>query len=515
MENAGHAEVAGADFRLSQIIVPLIAIIAGLFMVVLDSTAMNVALSTLVKDFNTQLPTLQWVVTGYMLAQAAVIPLAGWLSDRYGAKNIFLISVVLFTIGSLLCATPNSASWLIAFRILQGLGGGFVMPVSMAYVFRLSPPNKVGAVMGMMGIPILFAPAIGPVLSGWLVEFHSWRWIFLINLPVGIFALIIGIMFLPKVARHDVGKVDWFGVILAPLAFASLSYGVNQGAESWSSNKTIIGLTVGVIALIAFVISALRVKNPLLELRVFRSVDFSIGIVIQWIAQFALFGAIFLLPQFLQQARGYEPFDTGLILFPQALASGLMMPIGGFLYDKIGARWLVVIGLGLVSGAIFQYSHVDMNTTGKDLILPLIMAGGGMGMMMMSLNTHLMSKAPRNLVSRVTSLTNAFQQIVNSLAVATLVTILSAKVSKDVTALKEAAAKAGDAAKADPAVMKQAMLQAGVHGFANTFQIMIYIAIGGAVLGLLLRRTKLQTDKTIGSNDAEKEAAQAVMMHGS
>jgi MFS family permease len=192
-----------------------------------------------------------------------------------------------------------------------------------------------------------------------------------------------------------------------------------------------------------------------------------------------------------------------------------MMPIGGFLYDKIGARWLVVIGLGLVSGAIFQYSHVDMNTTGKDLILPLIMAGGGMGMMMMSLNTHLMSKAPRNLVSRVTSLTNAFQQIVNSLAVATLVTILSAKVSKDVTALKEAAAKAGDAANADPAAMQQAKLQAGVHGFASTFQIMIYIAIGGAVLGLLLRRTKLQTDKTIGSKDTEKEAAQAAMMHGS
>ncbi|MDQ0921003.1 DHA2 family efflux MFS transporter permease subunit [Paenibacillus sp. V4I5] len=226
---SGQAE---PEFKITSILVPLIAIISGIFMVILDTTAMNVALSKLVVDFKTDLPTIQWTVTGYMLATAAVIPLAGWLSDRFGAKNVFLTSVVLFTIASVLCATPNSAEWLIVFRILQGLGGGFVMPVAMAYVFRLSPPNKIGQVMGMLGVPILLAPAIGPILSGWLVEYHSWHWIFLINLPVGIFSFIFGLWKLPAVARKKVAGFDLPGMILGPIAFASLSYGITQGAEA-------------------------------------------------------------------------------------------------------------------------------------------------------------------------------------------------------------------------------------------------------------------------------------------
>ncbi|GGD71956.1 DHA2 family efflux MFS transporter permease subunit [Paenibacillus nasutitermitis] len=495
---------AAEEFRLTSIMVPLLAIIAGVFMVILDSTAMNVALTKLAADFNTGLPTLQWTVTAYLLAQAAVIPLAGWLSDRYGAKTIFLTSVCLFTIGSVLCATPNKAEWLIVFRVLQGLGGGFVLPVAMAYVFRLSPPHKVGAVMGMMGVPILFAPAIGPTLSGWLVEYHSWRWIFLLNIPIGIICLLIGIKYLPKVTRNSVAGMDWIGMILGPLAFASLSYGVSEGAHSWTSDKTLTGLIVGGIALVAFIIVELKVRTPLLELRVFRSIDFSLGILVQWVGQFALYGAIFLMPQFLQQARGYGAFDTGLILIPQALASGLMMPLSGFLFDKIGVRWLVVAGLSLVSGAIYQYSLVDATTVGSDLILPLIMAGMGMGLMMMPLNTHLMSKAPRNLVSRVTALTNGLQMVINSLAVASLVTILTSKIKHNVSDL---AVSTADGAAVDPKLM----LEASINGYAGTFHIMIFIALFGAVLGLVLRRGSQQAVEAAASPG---DKAQAGIMHG-
>ncbi|BBH21359.1 MFS transporter [Paenibacillus baekrokdamisoli] len=494
-----------AEFRMTSIMVPLFAIIAGVFMVILDSTAMNVALSSLVKDFNSQLPTLQWTVTGYLLAQAAVIPLAGWLSDRYGAKNIFLMSVILFTIGSALCATPNTAEWLIVFRVLQGLGGGFVLPVAMAYIFRLSPPHKVGAIMGMMGVPILFAPAIGPSLAGWLVEYHSWRWIFLLNVPIGIICVLVGVKYLPKVARNAVAGMDWLGMLLGPLAFSALSYGVSEGAHSWSSGKTIGGLIIGGISLILFVIVELRVKTPLLELRVFKSIDFSLGIVVQWVAQFALYGAIFLMPQFLQQVRGFGAFDTGLTLIPQAVASGLMMPIAGLLYDRIGVRWLVVVGLTLVSGAIFQYSLVDATTVASDLILPLIMAGMGMGLMMMPLNTHLMSKAPRNLVSRVTSITNGLQMVINSLAVASLVTILTSRVKTHADELQKAAGSGGK-------VSKEVMLTAGVQGFDDTFRIMIFIALFGAILGLVLRRTKKQPLSLSAEDDSA--SASAGLMHG-
>ncbi|ANU26234.1 DHA2 family efflux MFS transporter permease subunit [Planococcus versutus] len=497
---------APEEFRITSIIVPLLAIISGVFMVVLNTTSMNVALSTLLKDLNTDFPTIQWTVTGYMLAQASVIPLAGWLSDRFGAKTVFLSSIALFTMASVLCALPNSAGWLIAFRIIQGLGGGCVIPVAMAYVYRLSPQHKVGTVMAMMGIPILFAPAIGPVLSGWLVEFYSWRWLFIINIPVGIIAILLGLKTLPKVERQTVTGIDLPGMILAPIAFAGLSYGVIEGANSWTSFQTLAGIIIGGIALLAFIIRELSTKTPLLDLRVFRSIDFSIGIVVQWIGQFALFGAIFLLPQFLQQARGFGAFDTGMILLPQAIASMIVMPIAGYLFDKFGVRWLVVIGLGLVSAATYQYAQVDITTVGKDLMVPLIMAGAGMGMMTMPMNTHLFNKAPRDLVSRVTSLTNSMQQVINSLSVATLVTILSARITFRTDELTAAAATGTTALT--PEAMQQSMAEVAANSFGDTFGIMVIVAIVGAVLGLFLRRDKpaVPETKTAAATLAEKEA---------
>lgn len=521
------------EFRITRILVPLIAIIAGVFMVVLDNTVMNVALPKLVTDFHTQLPTLQWTITAYTLAQATVIPLSGWLSDRFGAKWIFLTSTVLFTIGSVLCATPHSAGLLIFFRVLQGIGGGSVLPVGMAYVYKLSPPHRVGAVMGMMGIPVLFAPALGPVVAGWLVQYHSWRFIFLLNLPIGIICLIAGVRSLPASVKEKAASFDLWGTIFAPIAFAALSYGVSEGASSWTSAKALIGIIGGGFFLILFIIAELRAKTPLLELRVFRSVDFSLAIVVQWVGQFALFGALFLVPQFLQQARGYGAFDTGLILLPQALASGFLMPFGGVLFDKIGARWLVVIGLGLVSGAVFQLSHVSPTTVGHNLIIPLIMSGAGMGLMMMPLTTHLMNKAPRDLASRVTSLSSALQQVVNSLAVATLVTILTSRVKVHTTSVQESLAArgvhipvgigslTGAASKPSTAnmspqqlhllhIVSQRLIGAGVHGFDDTFHIMLFVAIVGALLGLLLRRDKKRSMVT----DNEQEQAPTGFIHG-
>jgi len=464
---------------------PLIAIIMGLFMVILDNTVVNVALPTLVKDFSTDLHSLQWVLTGYMLAQAAVIPLAGWLSDRFGAKRVFLTAVVMFTIGSALCATAQSATMLIIFRVLQGLGGGFVMPVSMAYIFRLSPPDKRGQVMGTLAIPILIAPALGPTLSGWLVQYADWRWIFLINIPVGILAVIMGLRRLPTVGRQEVAPLDLPGVILGPLAFAALSYGINEGSTSWTSSNTIGGLVVGALALATFVFVELRVKNPLLELRVFKSRDFNLAIIAQWTGQAALFGGIFLMPLFLQQVRGYSPFDTGKTLLAQALAASVFMPLGGRLFDKIGARPLVVTGLVLVTVSSYLLTRITVTTTSTDLILPLVMRGAGMGMMMMSLNTHLLNAAPRNLISRVTSLTNALQQVVSSLAIAGLATILTSRATVHRDAAIAALPKGVQPA---PGAMHQLALTAFANGFDDAFLVATIVAGIGAVLGLTLQR---------------------------
>jgi len=460
---------------MGAILAPLVAIIVGIFMVILDGTAVNVAIPKLQEDFGSSLSLIQWTVTGYALAQAAVIPLAGWLSDRFGAKRVFLISIALFTIGSGLCALADSAEMLILFRVLQGLGGGVVMPISMAFVYRIAPKDKVGAVMGMMGIPILLAPALGPVLAGALVDYVSWHWIFLLNLPIGVIAVLLGIRTLPNIERQSVAALDLLGIILAPLAFAALSYGVTQGGTSWTSTETITGIAVGAAALILFIFVELRRQNPLLELRVFRSGNFTRGIIVQWVSQFALFGSFFLVPLFLQQAHGYSAFKTGLIMLPQAIASGLFMPIGGRLSDRFGARPMVLSGMVLVVAAslLLAYMHADDSLI--MVMLPLALLGAGMGLFMMPLNTHLIQSAPQNLVGRVTSLTNAAQQVMSSLAIATLTTISGNKM-KDLLV---------EAQKPTPGI------EEWTSAFNYAFFILVFIAVAGLLLGIVLRKPKV------------------------
>jgi EmrB/QacA subfamily drug resistance transporter len=500
---------AGKDrgFSLRSILLPLITIIIGVFMVVLDSTAVNVAVPSLVRDLNDSLATVQWTITGYTLAQAAAIPLAGWLSDRFGAKRLFLTSIALFTLGSVLCATAQSSGMLITFRVLQGLGGGFVLPVGMAYVYRLAPPERVGMVMGLMGIPVLFAPAIGPVVAGWLVQYATWRWIFLLNLPIGFIGVLIGTRGLPVLQRQSVPILDLPGLVFAPLAFVALSYGITQGSSSWTSVNTLGGIAVGVLALLALIAVELRSANPLLELRVFRSVQFCLGIVAQWVTQFALFGALFLIPLFLQEVRGYGAFDTGLTLLPQALSAAVFMPIGGALFDRIGVRPLVLVGAGIEIVASLLLARVDVHTQGSDLVLPLVLFGAGLGLMLMPINTQLINTAPRSLVGKVTALTNATQQVVNSITIAGLTTILTSRpgyhlAMQQVAAIQTRAAQAARAAAAahhslppqGTFTLPTPIAALFSTAFRDTFHLMAAVAVVGALLGFTLRRVYAQQE---------------------
>ncbi|MEK3825065.1 MULTISPECIES: DHA2 family efflux MFS transporter permease subunit [Paenibacillus] len=461
------------EFSIRTIILPLLSIIVGMIMVILDSTVVNVAIPNLVQYFETDLKTIQWTVTGYTLALSAVIPLAGWLTDRFGAKRVFLFTIAMFTLGSVLCSIAQSPEQLILFRVIQGLGGGMVAPIGMAMVFRLAPPERRGSIMGMLGIPMLLAPALGPVLSGWFIESVSWHWIFLINLPIGIAAFILCVRFLPDTDRGLTPALDLLGMILAPIAFSMLAYGVSEGGTSWTSATTLTGVIVGGVALILFIIVELRQKNPLLELRVFTSSDFSRGIVLAWVAQVALFGSMILIPLYLQQIKGYTALETGLILLPQALASGISMPLGGRLFDKIGARPLAFVGLGIISGALFILSSITA-TTGLGLIITvLLMMGFGMGLSMMPLNTHVLNAAPRKLVARVTPLTAAAQQVVVSFAVAGLTGFLTSRVTSNTMGTE----------KAD-------IVNGLVSGFNDTFLLAACIALFGCVLSLILRKPK-------------------------
>jgi EmrB/QacA subfamily drug resistance transporter len=416
------------------VLVPLIAIILGTFMVILDNTVVNVALPTLGRVLGTDLGLLQWVITAYMLAQAAVIPLSGWLSDRFGAKRVYLTSIVLFTLGSALCGLAVNGQMLIATRVLQGLGGGMLMPIGMAVLYRLTPPERRGAIFGLFGIPVMVAPAMGPILSGYLLQYADWRFIFLINLPIGVMALLAGVRALPSIpAGRVTGALDSLGMVLGPLAFASFSFGVSQSTfAGWTAPSTLGGIAVGLVALALFVWRELSIGDPVLELRVFRHRDFTLGILTQWAAFGAMFGTFFLLPLFLQQVRGYGAFETGLYTLPIAIASAVFMQISGRVYDRVGPRVPVLLGMTLIGASMWMMSGIGGGTTGEDLRVPMILLGSGMGSMMMALNTHLLTVAPRDLVGRVTSLTSAMQNVIASLGIATFATILQARIPSHV-----------------------------------------------------------------------------------
>lgn len=471
---AAPGQEQGGAFSIKSIIGPVMAVVVGMIMVILDSTVINVAMPNLIDYFKSDVTVLQWSITAYMLALSAVIPLAGWMTDRFGAKQIFLISIVLFTLGSVLCALAQTPEQLIIYRIIQGLGGGMVSPIGMAIIFKLAPPDKQGTIMGVLGVPMMLAPAIGPTLSGFLVEYASWHWIFLINVPIGLIAVIVGIKYLPIFEQQAVPALDRWGMILAPITFATLAYAVSEGGQDWGSTQTIAGLSIGGAALILFIIVELRHKQPLLELRVFASSDFTRGIVISWLSAMAMFGSFLFVPMYLQLVKGFSPMESGMMSLPQVLMSGLFMPIGGKLFDKIGARWLAIVGLFAIGGGLFMLGGVTTATSAVFVMSALALIGAGMGISMMPVNTHILKSAPLRLVSRVTALTTAAQQVVVSFAIAGLSGYYASRVTSYMPAAQ------GDL----PTAMASA--------FGDTFVLGAYLAVVGAVLSLILRRPKLQ-----------------------
>ncbi|WP_438351974.1 DHA2 family efflux MFS transporter permease subunit [Paenibacillus sp. FA6] len=487
--NATTAPI-NTEFSIKAIIAPLMAVILGMIMVILDSTVINVAVPNLQHYFDASLKTIQWTITGYTLALAAVIPLAGWMTDKFGAKRIFLITITLFTLGSILCSLAQTSEQLIVFRIIQGIGGGMVAPIGMAMVFRLAPPDKRGTVMGMLGIPMLLAPAAGPILSGWLIDIASWHWIFLINVPIGIAAVIVGIKFLPKFESKKVPSLDILGMILAPIAFAMLAYGVNEGAADWTSPSTIRSLIIGGVALILFIIVELRQKEPLLELRVFGSSDFTRGVILSWITQVAMFGAILMIPLYLQNIRGFTPLQSGYTTLAQALASMLFMPIGGKLFDKWGARPLAITGLTLVSTALFLLSQINVDTAMFMIILPLVFMGAGMGLTMMPLNTHILNSAPRRLVNRVTPLTSATQQVVTSFAIAGLSGYLTSQIKHY---------------NPVPGTVQE-MLAGSTSAFGDVFFLTACIAVAGLLLSTILRKPRVKPGDELADHEDMPDA---------
>lgn len=374
-----------------------LVIALGLLMAILDATIVSVVLPQIAVAFHTTEQTITWVATGYFLANAAIIPIVGYISDRIGAKTVFLLSLVLFTVGSALCAFAPNAQTLIAFRVLQGIGGGALLPVAMAIIFRLFGPTERAGAMSLLMIPLLLGPAFGPVLGGYLATNFSWNTIFTINLPIGVVAFVLALFVLRGrstdqeangMSEQGTQGFDVLGLLFSMGGFATLVYGISlAGPNGWGDATVITYLIVGAVLLIAFIIVELLVKDPVIDIRLFRSYTFTMANLLIWVTTAVLFGSIFLLPFFFENVERLSAVATGEILISQGLAMAGGLIISGKLYNLVGPRLLSVIGAALVAVSMIGFTSLTVTTTGADVQIWLILRGLGLGLVGMPLQT--------------------------------------------------------------------------------------------------------------------------------
>ncbi|HZO37227.1 MAG TPA: DHA2 family efflux MFS transporter permease subunit [Solirubrobacteraceae bacterium] len=402
-------------------------IVLGAIMSILDTTIINVALNDLANDFDAPLSTIQWISTGYMLAVAAALPVTGWASRRFGSKRLYIVAVVLFTLGSALCALAWSANSLILFRVLQGLGGGMIMPVGQMILVRAAGPKSMPRVMAAIGVPMLVAPVLGPTIGGLLLEHAGWQWIFLINLPVGIIALITARRLLPSTDDEEpAGRLDFAGLALASAGFVGITYGLAQtgSASSLLAASVVVPIAAGLVLVAAFVVRALRISYPLLNVRLFRSGSFSAAAVAVFFLGAALFGAMILMPLYFQVARGESAAMAGLLLAPQGIGAAVGMRLSARTTERVGAGRTTLLGVAvIIVGTIPLLSLADDTSYGVTSAA-LILRGIGMGLSLMPAMTSAYSRLSIEQVSHATPQLLVLQRVGGSMGTALLSVIL-------------------------------------------------------------------------------------------
>lgn len=435
----------------------------ALFMAILDNTVVNVALPQMQSAFHTDSTTITWVVTAYFLAQAAVIPITGYLSDLIGTKTVFMTSLALFTLGSLLCALAPSEQLLIAFRVFQGIGGGALFPIVFAIIFRVFPPAERGGASAVVGVPVLLAPAFGPTIGGYLTTTFNWNAIFSVNVPIGIVTLIAAFFILRGRAAEnaDMGvtstlmpkRFDIQGLILAMVGFTALVYGISEaGAHGWNNTpfdhfaigglsigaSVVTYLIVGGVVLVAFVVNELLVSDPVLDLRLFTNYTFTSANVLMWGVAAFLFGSLILMPFFFERVRGETALSTGEIVISQGLAAVVTTIIAGRFYNRIGPRVMAVIGFALITAGTYGLTNFTANTNGQDIQISLILRGLGLGLTNIPLQTLALSAISNRAMARASSLVNVTRQVAGAVGIATLTTYLAQQTTSHVASAKTA-----------------------------------------------------------------------------
>lgn len=506
-------------------------VVLGSIMAILDITVVNVALPHFQTDLasgDTPLAysTVAWTVTAYTLALATVIPLTGWAADRFGTKRLYLLAIAFFVAGSVLCAFAPSIEMLIGARVVQGLGGGMLMPLGMTIMTRAAGPARIGRLMAILGIPMLLGPIGGPILGGWLIDnAHwlgrpSWTWIFLINLPIGIIALVYAAIVLPKDHTEPSESIDIVGLLLMSPGLAAFLYGVSSIPEegTFMATKVLAPMIIGALLIVAFGWWSMRPKHPLLDLRLLANRQFSVAALTMFLFATAFFGGLLLVPTYFQQVRGEDTFSAGMLMAPQGLGALLTMPIAGALIDRYPVGRIVPVGIALITGAMFALTQITSTSSYWGFIIPVLFVMGlGMGATMMPLMTSSLKALTGPQVARGSTLLNITQQVASSFGVA-IASVLLTRGFDQRPVIGQAAAY-GEAAKdvKDPGALQQLLgrfpevadvmakvanpsefataLQSTVRhemaeAFASTYWVSAFLCLATLGVALLLPRKK-------------------------
>lgn len=484
----------------------LAAMLFGMFIAILNQTLLNVALPKINTEFNISASTGQWLMTGFMLVNGILIPISAFLFNKYSYRKLFIIGLALFTLGSLVCAISFNFPIMMSGRVLQAIGAGILMPLGSNVIVTIFPPEKRGVAMGTMGIAMILAPAIGPTLSGYIVQNYDWNVMFYGMFFIGIIAIVIGLFWFKLYQSTTNPKADIPGIIYSTIGFGSLLYGFSEaGNKGWGSTEIVTMFIVGTVFIIFFILRELRMKAPMLSLEVLKYPTYTLTTVINMIVMMSLYGGMILLPLYLQNLRGFSALDSGLLLLPGALVMGALGPVAGKLLDTIGIKPLAIFGIGIMTYATWELSKLNMDTTYLHIMWIYIVRSFGMAFVMMPIITAGMNALPPRLISHGNAFVNTMRQLAGSIGTAILVTVMTTQQTNHLSAfseeldktnpviqdhMRELAQQYGGESAAMKLLLEHVNKLASVEGVNDAFIVATIISAIALILSLFLQGKK-------------------------
>ncbi len=469
----------------------LFIMILGAFLATLNQTVMSVAVPGLMNDFGITAATAQWLTTGYMLVNGVLIPITAFLMQRFTTRELFQTSMFVFLAGTIVSALATSFPVLLTGRMIQAAGAGIIMPLLTNVILALFPREKRGAAMGMVGLAIIFAPAIGPTLAGYILEHYTWETMFYGMIPLTLIVIICGFMYLRNVSERSYPKIDIISVVMSTVGFGALLYGFSRAASAgWSSAEVMLSLAAGVVALGLFIWRQLTSQSPLLDLRAFKYNMFSLTTLISVAVTIVMYADMMLLPLYLQNARGYTALESGLLLLPGALIMGLLMPVTGKLFDRFGAKWLAIVGLLIMIVTTLGFVNLTDSTSFTYLVLMSTGRRIGMALLLMPIQTLGLNQLPSKLNAHGTAISNTVRQVAGAVGTSLLVTVMT---SRTTTHMKEMLTSGGT-----PGTKEHMIMEASIQGINDAYLVIVGIGVLGLLLSFFIKKVGQATEEESG-----------------